>query len=239
MAKKSALLSLPPELRNRIYTLALSSAEPVIISLSDGLSKPSLLKVCRSVTAETTQLYYASNTFELHLAPRTSLVVVARLRTLGLKTCQAICAMVLMPDTCDDDSGVGYSYSALSDLDPDFVEARWRTVCRAVLKAGIRAESLKIGGWTPKSSGGWGQVANKWVMWFEENMAEALGDEIADAAEKALKMSKNDGSTPGYGMLDARMGISTLTVTKKRMIITVPWSGTQLDDLARLGARLP
>ncbi|KAK4953881.1 hypothetical protein LTR10_008485 [Elasticomyces elasticus] len=219
MAKKSALLLLPPELRNRIYTLALSSTKPIIISVSTGLPKPSLLKVCRSVTAETTQLYYACNTFELHLAPHTSGIVIQRLRTLDVRTCQAIHSMVLLPDTYDNDSGVGYSFSGLSNLDYDFVEARWRLVCRGILKAGIRAQSLKVDGWKSGRSGGHSQVANKWVTCFKMSMAEALRDEIADAAEEALKMSKKsrqdveDRSAPSDDMLGSRTGASTLKAT--------------------------
>ncbi|KAK5737691.1 hypothetical protein LTR17_006553 [Elasticomyces elasticus] len=180
MAKKSLLLQLPPELRNRIYTLALSSAEAIVISEFTGLPKPPLLKVCQVISAETTQLYYACNTFELRLAPRTSLIVIRRLRTLDLKTCQAIGAMVLVPDACGIEGGVvAYSFSALLNLDIDSVEARWRQVCRAILKAGIRAQSLKVDGWQPARSGLWSKRANEWVRRFEEDMAEALREEIA------------------------------------------------------------
>ncbi|KAK6410247.1 hypothetical protein LTR81_015523 [Elasticomyces elasticus] len=194
MAKKSPLLQLPSELRNRIYTLTLSSAEPVIISLSTGLPKPSLLKVCRSVTAETTQLYYACNTFNVHLAPTTSMTFAGWFCALSRNSCQAIRAIVLEVDEWMAEAGIAYWYKGPESPPACVVREDWGLFCRAIVKAGIPANRVRVEGWVRPGSmhAGFWKLASDWVINFEEQMKEALL-----AASKKTDGCDLDGSSGG------------------------------------------
>jgi hypothetical protein len=61
----SPLLELPPELRNTIYHLVLTSnnGEYVEITLKVVKKQTALLRVCSQIRNEATQIFYATNTF--------------------------------------------------------------------------------------------------------------------------------------------------------------------------------
>lgn len=75
--QNSLLLSLPPELRNTIYTLVLVSEEPILVDPNTDttetgdryepdnvvIMEPALLRTCRSTRSEASQLYYSNNVF--------------------------------------------------------------------------------------------------------------------------------------------------------------------------------
>lgn len=65
-AKGSALLKLPPELRNRIYEYVLISSEHVVVHTHEkhSWSAPPLLQTCRKMRDEAAGIYYGGNTFE-------------------------------------------------------------------------------------------------------------------------------------------------------------------------------
>jgi hypothetical protein len=72
----SPLLNLAPELRNRIYELALQNAEPIVIPEWDGRTKAfqsrgwgclglGLTATCKQIRAETLAMFYTINEFQL------------------------------------------------------------------------------------------------------------------------------------------------------------------------------
>ncbi|KAI5364489.1 hypothetical protein Slin14017_G043790 [Septoria linicola] len=63
----SALLSLPPELRNQIYQHALVSPTPMSINNSNIFRLPALLSTNKQIHRETFSMWYRQNTFHLDL----------------------------------------------------------------------------------------------------------------------------------------------------------------------------
>jgi hypothetical protein len=62
-----SFLSLPPELRNAIYTEVLLSAEPIVLPYAyerRTFREPALLSACRTIRAEATPIFYGANAFE-------------------------------------------------------------------------------------------------------------------------------------------------------------------------------
>ena len=89
------LLRLPPELRNRIYSLAIIEQDPIKIPLTiiepsgPSVSEPALLAVNREVRAETLAIFWGANTFisgsmwmAYHFLNRLSSDKVSRLRNI-------------------------------------------------------------------------------------------------------------------------------------------------------------
>lgn len=60
----SALLELPPELRNDVYRLVLCNGNPVSVTATN-LPEPPLLAVCKQIRDEAVQIYYSENTFHI------------------------------------------------------------------------------------------------------------------------------------------------------------------------------
>jgi len=58
-----ALLRLPAELRNDIYSVALTSTTGIMIPTSGNVIAPPLLHSCQQIRKEATKLYYAKNAF--------------------------------------------------------------------------------------------------------------------------------------------------------------------------------
>ena len=77
---QSPLSTLPPEIRNDIYVMALSQDSPITLvhlrrkgwkRLEEPSTKPNILaltKTCKNVRRECTQIFYAVNTFALRVA---------------------------------------------------------------------------------------------------------------------------------------------------------------------------
>ncbi|RMZ07191.1 hypothetical protein D0862_04350 [Hortaea werneckii] len=65
----SPLLTLPPELRNRIYSLALTSNSKINPTKTGLLKRPALLQTSHQIRAEATQMWFACNAFQLPLNP--------------------------------------------------------------------------------------------------------------------------------------------------------------------------
>lgn len=62
-----SFLSLPPELRNAIYTEVLLSSEPIVLPYAyerRSFREPALLSACRTIRAEATPIFYGANAFE-------------------------------------------------------------------------------------------------------------------------------------------------------------------------------
>lgn len=63
-AKKSPLLSLPPEMRNRIYRFALVEEDDIEIPSGGPFpSDPPLLRTCSQIRGEAISIFYLENTF--------------------------------------------------------------------------------------------------------------------------------------------------------------------------------
>ena len=67
MAVPSRLTSLPAELRNRIYRLALINDKPLNITSKKTNQEPALLATNRQIRAEALKIYYAENIFLLRV----------------------------------------------------------------------------------------------------------------------------------------------------------------------------
>ncbi|KAK5120783.1 hypothetical protein LTR85_005849 [Meristemomyces frigidus] len=67
VAQDCKLLSIPPEIRNYIYGLALTESDDIVVPSSGKLSQPALLRVCKQVRTEALAIYYASNNFRSRL----------------------------------------------------------------------------------------------------------------------------------------------------------------------------
>ena len=63
MYQESSLLNLPAELRDEIYSLALSSDTPIVIPTSGKLARPALLRARKQVTSKAAIVYYSVNAF--------------------------------------------------------------------------------------------------------------------------------------------------------------------------------
>ena len=64
--KRCVLLSLPAELRNRIYTMALLERphiETNSLHMNDTLCRSALTRTCRQIRAETIDMFYILNVF--------------------------------------------------------------------------------------------------------------------------------------------------------------------------------
>jgi hypothetical protein len=62
-----SFLSLPPELRNAIYTEVLLTPEPIVLPYAyekRRFQEPALLSACRTIRAEATPIFYGANVFE-------------------------------------------------------------------------------------------------------------------------------------------------------------------------------
>lgn len=64
---QSPLQKLPPELRNRIYELALLERLPIAVSTHGPNEKATtpLLQTCRQIRVEASAIYYSGNTFDI------------------------------------------------------------------------------------------------------------------------------------------------------------------------------
>ncbi|KAK3071495.1 hypothetical protein LTR53_008505 [Teratosphaeriaceae sp. CCFEE 6253] len=140
------LLGLPPELRNAIYTYALSSSEPIIVSAQVGPARPALLQQCKQITAEAIQIYYTTNPVRLCVAPTTHTAVLDWVHSLPGTTYSAIPAIEIAPDEVEAarleklSKTDYYAYVQAAALYPK----KWKVFCRAILKAGYPASRVSV-----------------------------------------------------------------------------------------------
>lgn len=64
-ASSSPLLSLAPELRNKIYRLVLTSKEPLLVARTTISTHKALLDTCAKVRNEARSIFWAENTFHV------------------------------------------------------------------------------------------------------------------------------------------------------------------------------
>lgn len=65
---RPSLLTIPPEMRNRIYRCALVQPEPIQLRPANRWPEsPPLLQTCHQIRSESSGIYYQENTFEVHI----------------------------------------------------------------------------------------------------------------------------------------------------------------------------
>lgn len=64
-ASSSLLDKLPAELRNRVYHLVLTTAEPINFNSSNIKDRTALLQTCKQIRIEASQIFCASNRFDI------------------------------------------------------------------------------------------------------------------------------------------------------------------------------
>ncbi|KAK5120769.1 hypothetical protein LTR85_005835 [Meristemomyces frigidus] len=138
----SPLLSLPPELRNNIYSFALTptneTPENEIEVPADGrLAHPSLLKVCKQITEEATELYYATTTFYLSFTPSDLSPVKSWLDIIGTKNATVIDRVVTVLDAHKEQELIGRQ-----SVGSGGQERKWDKTVAVLLQGGIRGSSI-------------------------------------------------------------------------------------------------
>ncbi|KAK5119919.1 hypothetical protein LTR85_007245 [Meristemomyces frigidus] len=93
--QKSKLLSIPPEVRNNIYSVVLSSPSDIVIPESGRLTPPPLLSVCKLIQQEATQLYYAVNTFRAIVRDDVRSAPLIWTESIGRKSCRYVKGLTL------------------------------------------------------------------------------------------------------------------------------------------------
>ncbi|KAK6388682.1 hypothetical protein LTR65_007355 [Meristemomyces frigidus] len=121
----SPLLALPPELRNQIYTAALTG-EDIILVAENGVrqGQPGLLRTCRGIS-DALQLYY-TNTFRLTISDDRTATALAWLQS-------------LVPDQRGAHIGglILTSSTGLTEPPAAVVNEMWGLLGREVVKSGL------------------------------------------------------------------------------------------------------
>ena len=136
----SRLLKLPAELRNAIYTLALSFDEDIMVSTVHKLRRPALLKTCKQIRAEATLLYFSSTTFHLVISPTELKFTKTWLRSIGRESAAAINPLLLTLNLDQANHRFCRSREGLEWLST--YRRKWEDLAKAMLEAGIRSEAV-------------------------------------------------------------------------------------------------
>ncbi|KAK3113507.1 hypothetical protein LTR53_009151 [Teratosphaeriaceae sp. CCFEE 6253] len=182
------LFGLPPELRNAIYTYALRSSEPIIVSAQAGPARPALLQQCKQITADATQIYYTTKSVRLCVAPTTNKAVLDWVRSLDRKTCSVSPAIEIAPDEVEAtrleklSKTDYYAYVQAVELYPK----KWRAFCRALLKAGYPASRVSV---TPSKDyprrvyNPTGLFVVRWLEGFGQDMSTEMAAACAELGD--------------------------------------------------------
>ena len=101
-SSSSFVTRLPPELRNRIYRLILVANEPINIVESEIKYYTALLKTCRQLRSEASQIFFAENRFCAAFAVDAKVTAVDWLSSIGRKQAGQITALSIVPQTAKD-----------------------------------------------------------------------------------------------------------------------------------------
>ncbi|RMZ11339.1 hypothetical protein D0860_03472 [Hortaea werneckii] len=108
----SPLLTLPPELRNKIYSLALTpttTTTKTVPAPTGQLQRPALLKTNTQLRAETTQMYFASTCIQIPLNPSNLSNLQHFLQNLGRANLAVLGGLELVYTNCIQ-AGGGYTH---------------------------------------------------------------------------------------------------------------------------------
>ena len=93
---------LPPELRNRIYRLVLVANEPVNVVESEINCYTALLKTCRQIRSEASQIFFAENKFRAAFTVNAKGTAVDWLSSIGRERASQITALSIAPGAAKD-----------------------------------------------------------------------------------------------------------------------------------------
>ncbi|RMY58255.1 hypothetical protein D0865_02706 [Hortaea werneckii] len=106
----SPLLTLPPELRNKIYSLALTSPSKLTPSKTGHLKLPALLQTCVQIRLEATQMWFAQTTFQIPLNPSNLSNLHTFLETCGKANLAVLHKLELQYAVCAAATGDAYAH---------------------------------------------------------------------------------------------------------------------------------
>ncbi|KAK6389418.1 hypothetical protein LTR65_006799 [Meristemomyces frigidus] len=135
----SLLLQLSAELRNNIYSLALTSDEEIKVPADGRLARPALLKACTQIMQEATGLYYASNKFVLEFTPTDLSPVKLWLQTIGTKNAIVIDTLTTVLDANKEVVLSGRKQSSKINY-----QRKWDDTVAALLGGGVRGTSILL-----------------------------------------------------------------------------------------------
>lgn len=131
----SALLNLPPELRNRIYSLALTSPSKITPAKTGHLKHPALLQTCTQIRTEATQMWFARNAFQLPLNPSNLANLHSFLESSGKANLAVLQSLTLQYTVC---AAAGDSYAHPSTKQPGILALLY-----LLAEAGVKMQDLE------------------------------------------------------------------------------------------------
>ncbi|KAI6847083.1 hypothetical protein KC332_g2657 [Hortaea werneckii] len=139
----SPLLTLPPELRNKIYSLALTSSSAKPRPTPTGrLQRPALLKTNVQLRAETTQMWFAQTSFQLSLNPSNLSNLQHFLANLGPANLAVLGGLELQYTHC---VGGGQAVGGRGEYPhPRTRQAGIRDLLFLLAEAGVRMDALEV-----------------------------------------------------------------------------------------------
>ncbi|RMY68459.1 hypothetical protein D0863_07098 [Hortaea werneckii] len=157
----SPLLTLPPELRNKIYLLALTSSTKRVPTLTGRLQRPALLKPNIQLRAETTQMWSASTTFQLPLNPSNLSNLHAFLSNVGRANLGVLGGLELQYDHCVVQAGGCYTH-------PSTRQEGVLALLVVLAEAGVRMDAVEVStaGCKCREGGRCRSSARAWVCGF-------------------------------------------------------------------------
>ncbi|RMY22771.1 hypothetical protein D0866_11850 [Hortaea werneckii] len=159
----SPLLALPPELRNKIYSLALQPPSKTTPSSKTGhLKHPALLQTCVQIRLEATQMYFAQTTFQLPLNPSNLHPLHTFLETCGPANLAVLHKLELQYAVCAAATGDAYAHP--STRQPSILALLY-----LLAEAGVRMQGVEAstGRCRCRRGGRCKTTARAWVYAFE------------------------------------------------------------------------
>ncbi|RMY69279.1 hypothetical protein D0863_06557 [Hortaea werneckii] len=160
----SPLLTLPPELRNKIYSLALKSPSKTTPSSNTGhLKHPALLQTSVQIRTEATQMYFAQTTFQLPLNPSNLHPLHTFLETCGPANLAVLHKLELQYAVCAA-AATGDAYAHPGTKQPSILALLY-----LLAEAGVRMQGVEAstGRCRCRRGGRCKTTARAWVYAFE------------------------------------------------------------------------
>ena len=151
--QNSPLLCLPAELRNQIYTSLFDLENKVEVPVAGRVTRPPLLKTCRSITEEASHLYYANSNFHATITPNNAADLISWLLSIGRKNSHAISEISI---SCDLSSATKLRCleqqlrqappTPIADESMGVVSVQkdWEGFVARLLRLGVKASSVSL-----------------------------------------------------------------------------------------------